>query len=870
MSQKFQLKNGLEVLLTENNKAPVVAVQMWVRTGSADERKKEEGISHFIEHLLFKGTKSYKPGEIASVVEGSGGELNAYTSFDQTVFHITISKHYLDTALNVIKEMMGCPLFDRTEIDNEREVVIEEIRQGRDSLSRVSSQKMFSLAYKKHPYGIPVIGFEKVVKDVSQKTILKYYSERYSSRNMFLMVAGDFTSKELKPKIAQLFGDMPSGKVRKVHRSKEAVQTKSRIQIETSTFGQSVLSFTWKAPNVKHKDVPALDILTSILSHGESSRLVSKMRVEKPMVNGVSAYSYTPMDSGLLTISINYQAEMISEIVQTILEELEKICTEFSPKEEMQKALTILASDQIYSYETVDGLARNIASSEFYFKDPKFYAVYFKKLYQTKPVDVLKAARKYLNPKTLSISGLTKDDLEKTQSLAAEFVKKWDQIYKLACKKSPKAPKSASKFVKLSPPKISSKNSQEVEKIVLKNGTTILFKKESDIPTLTVRAAMLGGLRAEPNNKGAVTEMLSRCLLGGTKNYSEHQINMISDSMASGVQGFSGRNSCGVNMTCLSAYRKELLNIFGEALISPVFPESVTEREKVILLNQIKTQNDKPASICGKQFMKGLFVDHPYAKDMLGEDKQAKALKSSDLLNYHKSLLTGSNLVICAVGDISRNELVDSLTLITKDLPRGQKFQKNFPANPKINEPKKLFTKLDKEQTHIMVGYPGLKIIDSDRFGLHIINAILSGQGGRLFIELRDKNSLAYSVYPTHMEGVDSGYFAGYISCAPDKSAKAIDMLLAEFQKLAEVEVSSEELERAKKYIIGGHDIEMQRKGAICNSLLFDELYGLDYRESLDIKSKYEALTSKDLIRISKKIFSQPPILSVVGSDRPW
>ena len=172
MLKKFQLKNGLNVLLMESHKSPVVSVQMWVRTGSADEQKGEEGISHFIEHLVFKGTEKFKVGEIASIVEGAGGELNAYTSFDQTVFYVTISKEFAETGLDVISQMMGFPAFDATEIDNEREVVIEEIKRGQDSPGRVASQLLFSTAYKKHPYGIPVIGYDKNIRKVSKKTLV--------------------------------------------------------------------------------------------------------------------------------------------------------------------------------------------------------------------------------------------------------------------------------------------------------------------------------------------------------------------------------------------------------------------------------------------------------------------------------------------------------------------------------------------------------------------------------------------------------------------------------------------------------------------------------------------------------------------------
>ncbi|MNT18618.1 Peptidase M16 inactive domain protein [compost metagenome] len=172
---------------------------------------------------------------------------------------------------------------------------------------------------------------------------------------------------------------------------------------------------------------------------------------------------------------------------------------------------------------------------------------------------------------------------------------------------------------------------------------------------------------------------------------------------------------------------------------------------------------------------------------------------------------------------------------------------------------------LKKEQTHIVVGYPGLTLLSPERYTLEIMQSVLSGQGGRLFLELRDKNSLAYSVSPIHMEGLECGYFGGYIGCSPEKTEKSIQMLKEEFAKLAEKPLGEAELLRAQRYLIGRHDIELQRKSAVCNSLLFDDIYGLDYRESLDVANKYFAVTAKDVQALAQKIFKAPPVISIVG-----
>ena len=270
---KFQLKNKLNVLLVESKKSPVISVQMWVKTGSADEKKGEEGISHFIEHLVFKGTDKFKVGEIANTVEASGGELNAYTSFDQTVFYVTISKNFSDVALDVVSQMMGYPTFDPAEIDSEREVVCEEIKMGQDSPNRRSSQLMFSSAFKKHAYGLPVIGYDKNVRSWSTKKIKEFYQSRYVPSNMFLVVSGDFETPQMKQKVHEYFAGFKDYKLRKVKRVKEPAQKKYNFKAQKYKIQDQHLHFAFKAPNIRHAD--ARDFLNELVGQliaGEAVR----------------------------------------------------------------------------------------------------------------------------------------------------------------------------------------------------------------------------------------------------------------------------------------------------------------------------------------------------------------------------------------------------------------------------------------------------------------------------------------------------------------------------------------------------------------------------------------------------------------------
>ncbi|MGE0527034.1 MAG: M16 family metallopeptidase, partial [Bdellovibrionales bacterium] len=359
MFKKYQLKNGLKVLLVESHKSPVLSIQMWVKTGSADEKKGEEGISHFIEHLVFKGSRKYQVGEIAAAVEGAGGELNAYTSFDQTVFYVTISKEFQRVGMEVISEMMGFPHFDQKEIDNEREVVIEEIKRSNDSPHRQASRLLFSTIYKKHPYGIPVIGFTDNIRDVSRQTLVSYFKGRYNPDNMTLVVAGDFNSAEMRAQIEEYFSGFPRNKLRVVKRARIPKGTRLNLVVKTAPFAETILHLAFPIPKASHKDIAALKVFALILGQGDSSRLNTRLRMHEHLVNFAGSSVFVARDPGFLAVSMSLNEKDMEPALAALKEELLLALQTPPSAEELSKALTNLASEQYYHLETVDGLARN-------------------------------------------------------------------------------------------------------------------------------------------------------------------------------------------------------------------------------------------------------------------------------------------------------------------------------------------------------------------------------------------------------------------------------------------------------------------------------------------------------------------------------
>lgn len=861
----FTLKNKMKVILVSSHKSPVVSVQMWVKTGSADEKKGEEGISHFIEHLVFKGTEKYKVGEIANLVEASGGELNAYTSFDQTVFYVTISKNYIDTAVDVIAQMMGHPIFDPDETHSEREVVCEEIKMGIDSPGRSASQLMFKSVFKKHPYGTPVIGYEKNVRRWPVNKIRNYFNSRYVSSNMTLIVSGDFDLSKTKKNLTEIFSKFKSHKLIKSKRAKEPLKKKPSFSGLTKDIVETTLQIAWPVPHAKHKDIPALEVLAMILGQGETSRLHAKLRLEQALVNNISAFTYNPIDNGLFAISAKITDQDINTAALNIFTEMEKLIQFGISWDELKKSVINISSEQFYSIETVDGIANKIGSEYFYLNDTKAYEKYLSKLQKLQPKDIQKVAKKYLDISKANYSimnGLKKTDQIKILKNAA---KAWTQVRKATLSN----PIESQRKIKIPNIRFSTmKNSEEspIEFYKTKNGTEILFKKRVDTPTTTAKIIFGGGSRLESEDQQGLTEMLTRTWPSATQTKNEAEYLKIIEDSAAGLNSFGGKNTNGLTVDYMKPFEKTMLDLTHEVISQPVLSKEIFDRELDVLKKQILSKQDNPSYLCGRQFLQIMFPHSVMSYEQSGTLETLNNIKLSDIEKSFNKFKTFSNMQVAVVGDYDRTQWIDTVEKIESSFSTGGRQLKSLPI-PELTTDKVQFLKKDKEQSHVMIGWKGVSLTDPRRYILQIIQAVLSGQGGRLFIELRDKNSLAYSVSPVKMETLETGYFGGYIACSPDKVTKAIEMFKKEFDKLSVTQISKDELERAKKYLIGQNDIGLQRKSSYCNMMAFDHFYGNSIDDNLHIEKIYNSITTEDVRQLAQELFLKNHVTSIVGRE---
>jgi zinc protease len=563
----------------------------------------------------------------------------------------------------------------------------------------------------------------------------------------------------------------------------------------------------------------------------------------------------------MLILSASLADENLEELTGTISAELKKIISEGPTTDELRKAIVNFEAEEFFSLETVDGLARKVGHFNDLLHDPLHFKKFMADVRKVTTKQVAEVAKKYFDPGKISVSFMGKRSPTIAKKLLEGFVRDLKGLKKQTSKIKPLR-------ATIKPFKWSGEPSTKTspQRAALSNGITILSRVSRETPTVSVRVAALGGIRAEPDNKQGALELMSGTWSSGTKDLSEEEVQRKIEGMAASIGAFGGRNSVGVSLEVLKSFEAEAAGLLKEIIGRPNFSAEIIKREKQVLLEQLKSRKDNPGQVCIQQFMSTLFEGHPYSKDLSGEPEHVIRVEQPDVRDIWDRCVVTNNVKVGISGDADLALWKDVFEGL--DRPKGKKFEQVFPLE-KLTGDEVKFVKMEKEQTHIVVGYRGLTLKDDDRFALQVIQSILAGQGGRLFLELRDKNSLAYTVSPLRMEGIDTGYFGAYIACSPEKAKKSIEMLRAELDKISSVAVGEKELERSKNYIIGRHDIDLQRNSSIASALVFDDLYDIDFEEIYKFPEYIRKVTSKDVLRVAQRILSQHEVVSVAGKSLP-
>lgn len=864
--QEFFLSNGIPVII-QHASSPVGALYWWNKTGSTDEQPHEAGFAHFLEHMLFKDTAAKETGQAstgktARAIESLGGEINAYTSFDQTVYHVTCSEQYWEKVIDQFGTMAKPQRFLRQDFEREREVILEELRRGQDSPSRQLYEKLFELTYKKHPYGRPVIGYKNILKAATVKTLESFYQRNYVSSQMGIILVGpiqDSSGKRLKGLLKILesrFGSKVISKKQAPSKKRPLEPEESKLRFQNIAFDvqNPELALSYRTVDLKHPDVAAFDVLAGILGMGESSRLYQKLFYEKALVTDCSASIYIPKDRGMFLVSFELKTSRDAQnALDTYFDELQEILKNGVSADELKKVATNIESEKLYSSQTVDGIASRLGQLKFGLDDLNHDQIYLEQIKSVTSADIKRVIKTYLTSTRLS---------------AVFMQPKSEQPLKLDFKKHNTL---TSEKTTLKPKKIKF----EPEVIQLKNGLKVAYAYRPESPVFSVYLASWGGTRLELSTNAklwGVSHLLANTWTKGTAQKSSKEISTLIESCAASLNGFSGRNTLGLQMTGLYRDWKPLTSLFLDVLINPSFSEDELNHTKRVTEESLLSIPNHSSQVCSKLFMETLFDSHPYGQHPLGNLEQVKSISREDLQWAHQHWVLPKNSTLSIVGGVPIEVLTEWLNELEQiwnpqnPTESHSSAQQNLTPQPAPTGPRWANAQFNREQTHIILGGLGLDHQNPKRFALRVAQTILGGQSGRLFIELREKKSMAYSVSPINMEGIEPGYFGVYIASAPEKTQDAISGIQKVMQDLVKKGPTRVEMERAINHYLGQKAMEQQSVWSQASNYGLELLYRGEITSDAAVIRDIKKVKIKDVQSIVKKLFVDANLVTVIVS----
>lgn len=830
---KTTLSNGLTVIIKEVHSSPVASIQLWIKKGSVDEgRYLGSGISHFIEHMLFKGTKSKSTTQIANTIREVGGDLNGFTSQNYTFYTIDIPCKHYERALDVFSDISVNSIFDTQEFEKEREVILKEINMNIDDHERYLSNLFWSTAFSVHPYHYPIIGLKEIFQKLTREDLISYYQDVYIPSNMVLVLVGDLSTKKALAEVKKYFSNLKSCISLPNYIPEEPKQLGLKVVEEERDVTRTYLMMGYHGTDIRSRDVYALDLLSYILGEGRASIFYDILREKKQLVYGISTYSYTPKYPGIFGIKATLAPENKEKTIKEILSIIEEIKIKGVSESQIKKGKKLITANQIFLKETMGAVAEDLALNELSTGNIEFSLKYIEGINKVTNKDIKEVLKKYFIEDNLTVTAIipkeskAKEELKGKASLGSKIKKK-----------------------------------------ILKNGLTLLIQENRANPVVCLNAMFLGGIRAENKENNGICNLTTSLILKGTRNRTGEKISKEIESLGGSINVFSKNNYFGCQVDVLAQDIDLGLKILSDVICNPIFPKEEIEKERKINLAKILSQKDHIFSLGQKLVRETLWKRHPYRLYFAGNEESIKKIKRQDIINFHKKYFIPSNMILSVFGDIKEEEIVKKIEKTFASLSTSKKLKILLPQEEKQNETRQVIEYRDQEQTLILLGYHSVSMSHPDRLIFEVLSSILNGQGSRLFYELRDKRGLAYYVGTFSYIGVDPGAYIFYIGTTKDKIDESLAGLFKEIEKLKKEYVQDKELDKAKKDIVASTILGLQSNASKALDAASNEILGLGYDYTEKIENLVNKVSKEDIQRIAEEYFKEDNLSLVILSN---
>lgn len=794
-------------------------MQVWIQTGSMHEGEHlGAGLSHLLEHMVFKGTSEYSARQLNERVPELGGMWNAYTSTDRTVFYIDGPAAHWREFLHLLAQLTLHPAFPREEWERERDVIRREMSMYNDDPQDTAYHTLIRTLYKVSPRRLPVIGMPDSFDALSYEDMVNYHRERYVPGNMFLCVAGDVDTSELFAAVNEEFGKAAPTPAKTVVPVAEPRQWGPRTRRCEFAQPTSTLMLAWRIPTSNHPDAAALSMLGSILGDGRSAWLYKRFHDELGLAHDVSLMPIPDRTGeGALVLEFDVDRDKRDALRDAVLEFIAGL-PEADFDEARRRSRRMMLTGRLRGLSTVQGVANVLGMSWHLSRNPDSMEEWDAALSQVSNADIARAAATYFTPERL-----VEVSVDPTGSNAAEQAD------------------NAS----------ADNNAPEIH--TLPNGLRVITRVDKRVPMVYAEIVFGAGSQTETAANAGINSLLAECLLKGTTTRSAAQLANEVENLGGAISSAAGNNTFNLSIRGLAEDLPTLLELLADAALHPTLPAEVVETEKNAMVADIMDAEEDPAALAFRRLRRLCFGNVSYGNHRDGTVESVQSLTRAALLAQHARLVCAQNAVLAVAGDIDPAAVVATAAELFGNMPAGMPAERT--ATP-AQMPADATETLDKEQAVIALAVPASTALSDTVPAQLLFEEWCRDMSGPIFAEIREKRGLAYYAAAASLLGVDAGCLYFYLGTAPEQAAEARAVLEATLNRLAQEGMPADALERARSTALTARVLALQSCGKRCSGMAVNTLLGLGADYDDRVPEMLRAVTPESMNRFLAQILS--------------
>ncbi|NUQ19344.1 MAG: insulinase family protein [Gemmatimonadaceae bacterium] len=844
--KRVVLPNGLTVLFRRDTSAPVAAVVTYVKAGYFDETDDIVGIAHVLEHMFFKGTTKRRVGEIAKQTKAAGGYLNAHTIYDHTSYYAVLPARGFLEGLEVQADAYADSVIDARELAKELEVIIQEAKRKTDNPAALSTETLYELLHDRHRIRRWRIGKEDELRALSRDQLVAFYRNFYRPSNTILSVVGDLDEEETLRQIERLYGAIPDAGVTRSVGPSEDRALGFRCRELSGDVAETQLVLGWRTVPAESPDTPLLDIAATVLGAGRASRLYRAVR-ERQLAASVSAYDYGITEVGVFVVHAETTPEHTLQAGRAIWSQIDELRRNGPGESELERARRLYEARWVRRFETMEGQANYLAEWEA-MGDWRLGDAFLERIMTATPAEVREVAERYLDPDQAGV-------VIYRPASAPPVIRSPRMLREELALGAPPLEADAPRPARMATPLSSTPLREREEKGVVvyrtNQGVPILVRRKPGAALASIGVLALGGAVEEAADEAGLTMLMARTATKGTATRTAAQIAEDAEMLGGSIGVSVSAESFGWSMTVPNARAAAAVELLADVVQRPSFPEEACETERTVAIADARMLRDDmyrwPLLLVERAW-----AGHPYGQPASGNESTLRNIGVGRILEWHAQRVLHAPIVLAIVGDVDRDE---AAALLAGELSELRVADAHHTTPPEwTHDVGESVETRDKAQTALAIGFAGPSRSDDDRYAAALTASIASGLGGRFFDELRDRQSLAYTVNAFNAERRSAGMFVSYIATSPEKEDTARAGLLREFEKLRETPVTAEELRRAQRYAIGTNAIRQESSAAQLGDLLDAWACGT-LAELSEFDAKVEEVTAARILEVARRYF---------------